>query len=375
MFPGDGSGPLRCSLSEHFFPPRRRPGSCLSGARAAYSTVQSDGNRIKTDDKSDDARAEGWSGRSRGGAFGTWFFITIVRLLGLRVAYLPLAFVAGYFLIGSPRGVRASAEYHRRLAGSLGPLRLLGRIYRQFYVFGMVLLDRLAMIGAKSPSFHIEHEGVEGLRRAIEAGRGVILLGAHAGNWQAAGHLLSRYDTPVNLVVLENEIERIRAMTERATAGRSFRLIAVDAEFTQAFEIMAALRRGEIVAIHGDRVYAGRAVRVPFLGREAPFPVGPYMLAAVSGAALVQVFAMREGTGRYRFIAHEPQWLVRPPRRERQEFFRLHAALYAERLEAITRRYPYQWFNFYPFWDAEAQAAGDGAGSRAESEGRSADKG
>lgn len=309
-----------------------------------------------------DGPARAWTGQSRGGAFGTWFFITIVRWVGLRVAYGPLAFVAAYFLISSPRGVRASAEYLRRVQGSMGPMgpmRLIGQIYRHFYAFGVMLLERLTMIGANEPPFEIEHEGVDGLRRAIDAGRGVIMLGAHVGNWEAAGHLLSRYNTPVNLVVLDNEVKRIQELTDRATAGRSFRLIGVDAQFTQSFEIMAALRRGEIVALHGDRVYAGRSARVPFLGREAPFPVGPYLLAAVSGAALVQVFAMRESGRKYRFSAYEPQWFAQPARREREEFFRRQVMLYVERLEAVVKRYPYQWFNMYPFWDAAIGETGE----------------
>lgn len=300
-------------------------------------------------------RRKKWSGRSRGGAFGTWFFIGVIRLLGPWVAYVALVPVAAYFLIASPRGVRASAEYHRQMNGPIAPLRLIGLIYGHFYAFGVSLLDRFVMIGSGNSKMQIEHDGVEHLRTAIEAGKGVIMLGAHAGNWQAAGHLLQRYDTPVNLVVLENEAERIRNLTERAMPGRSFRVIGVDPEFSQSFEILAALRRGEIVALHGDRVHGGRAVRVPFLGREASFPAGPYLLAAASGAALVQVFAMREAGWRYRFVAYEPDWLTSPRRPEREAFLNQQVAKYAARLEATMRRYPLQWYNFFPFWDEPSE--------------------
>ncbi len=309
-------------------------------------------------------RSRAWNGQSRGGTFGIWFFITVVRLLGPRVAYTVLVPVAAYFLVASPKGVRASAQYHRQMNESsgwdapIGPVRMLGHVYRHFYAFGVSLLDRLAMMSTKDSLMKIEREGMENLQEAVKANRGVIVLGAHAGNWQAAGNFLSLYNKPVNLVVLENEVERIRNMTDRAMSGRKYNVIGVDAKFSQSFEILAALRRGEIVALHGDRVMGGRSFRVPFLGREAAFPAGPYSLAAASGAALVQVFTMREPGWQYRFIAHEPQWLTMPPRANREEFLRRNVAQYAARLEATIRRYPYQWYNFYPFWDEPSPSPG-----------------
>ena len=57
-----------------------------------------------------------------------------------------------------------------------------------------------------------------------------------------------------------------------------------------------ALRRGEIVALQGDRPRAhGRTHTAQLFGRPMPLPVGPQALARATGAALVPVFSFREG--------------------------------------------------------------------------------
>ena len=70
-----------------------------------------------------------------------------------------------------------------------------------------------------------------------------------------------------------------------------------------------ALRRGEIVALQGDRPRMnGRTHTAQLFGRPMPLPVGPQSLARATGAALVPVFSFREGPYNYRVV-------VRPPSR------------------------------------------------------------
>jgi predicted LPLAT superfamily acyltransferase len=93
-------------------------------------------------------------------------------------------------------------------------------------------------------------------------------------------------------------------------------------------------------------------VRVPFLGEPAAFPVGPFLIAALAGAPLMQVFGVREPDGHYRFIGFPPEYLTLPAHAERDAYLEACARRYAERLEKLVREYPLQWYNFYPFWNA-----------------------
>jgi len=106
-------------------------------------------------------------------------------------------------------------------------------------------------------------------------------------------------------------------------------------------------------------------VRVPFLGREAPFPVGPFMLAAVSGAPLIATFSLQIGPATYRFFAEPPQQLSFRRGVSRESQLRAWVEQYVLQLETLARQYPYQWFNFYDFWDGEPPTVKTAAAQRA----------
>jgi predicted LPLAT superfamily acyltransferase len=294
-----------------------------------------------------------WSGQTRGGYWGNLFFAVVLRLFGLRATFVPLVPIAAYYLLASRASVRSAGEYFERLFGPLPPALRLWYVYKNFYSLGQMLMERLAIIRDAAGRFPCMQDGMEHLRDAAALGRGVIVLGAHVGNWEAAGHLLRAYNLPVNMVGFDREERHIRRLFDAQMRERAFRFIAADAEGpAAAIAVLAALRRGELVALHGDRVFGGASAEVPFLGRPARFPLGAYQLAAISGAPLVMAFGARERVGCYRLVAF-PR--LDPPtdasRAARAAFTDAAVRLYVQRLEALVRRYPFQWYNFFPFWD------------------------
>jgi predicted LPLAT superfamily acyltransferase len=137
-------------------------------------------------------------------------------------------------------------------------------------------------------------------------------------------------------------------------SNAKFKLIPLTGSPTDAIPLVAALRRGEVVAMLGDRAYGRSAARIPFLGGTACFPVGPYVIAANAGAPLVHVFNLREPGGRYRFFGFPPQRLQMPSHSLRDAYLRDCAARFARDLEQILKLDPFQWYNFFPFWDRTA---------------------
>ena len=322
-----------------------------------------------------------WTGRSRGGVVGNWIFVRLVRLLGVRPAYALLAFVALYYVLCAPQARRASAEYRRRLEewksggvdgwqrhSSIHPsihpifqsflrlvsswLRRLWGAYRHFFAFGQLLLDRVAILAGRPGSFRIEFDGEEHMRSALQEGKGLVIVSAHCGNWEAAGHLLSRLGAPVNVVAYRGESAALRRFFEKALAEHRFSLIEADGSPDAALAVMAALARGEVVAMHGDRVLGDEGVVVPFLGAPARFPAGPHAVAALSGSPLIHAFALREGAYAYRFHAYPPERPRFGSRETRSELLREWVLRFVTRLESKLRDYPLQWCNFYPFWES-----------------------
>ncbi|MBL9137325.1 MAG: hypothetical protein JNK85_15740 [Verrucomicrobiales bacterium] len=298
-----------------------------------------------------------WSGRSRGGYWGNWFFIQLVRRFGLRWAYAWLVVVAAYFTLTNRVAYRSSADFLDRVLGTCSWWRRPWRVYRHFFSFGVTLLDRLAVISGKV-AMECQFDGEPQFVEQLGKGKGIILVGAHLGSWEIGGHLLGRLGAPVNVVVLDKDEARLKRLYHDALDTRSFRFLTTDGHPLRSIPIAAAVRRGEIVALLGDRTFGGADCAVPFLGGSARFPTGPFLLAAATGAPLFQVFAVRERWGRYRFFTYPAEYVERAALRGGVAAVAPLVARYADRLAAVARAYPYQWHNYFPFWETPSAGTG-----------------
>lgn len=171
----------------------------------------------------------------------------------------------------------------------------------------------------------------------------VISLTAHVGNWDLAGRLLARNSARrTHVVVAVEEARALEAWLRRD--GDGVRFVPRSAP-TISLGLMAALRRGEAVALQGDRALGNRGdTPVPFFGRPAPFPVGPFRLASATAAPIVPAFCMLDAAHRYKVTVLEP--LVVKPGGE-EEALRVWVSI----LEDVVRERPTQWFNFFDIWN------------------------
>jgi len=146
--------------------------------------------------------------------------------------------------------------------------------------------------------------------------------------------------------------ERFNAILKRLNPASRVELLQVtDVDASTAVELERRVRAGEFVAIAGDRVPvgSGRTATVPFLGAPAKFPVGAYVLSSLLACPLLMLGCVRADKGhvvRFDLLAEQ----LTLPRMRRDEALRQWTALFAQRLEALLVRAPYDWFNFYLFW-------------------------
>jgi len=311
-----------------------------------------------------------WSGtgRLRGGRGGIWFFITVLRVLGLRLTYALLPPVAAYYSFASP-DMQATMDYHKRVYGKVSWWKRRWLVFRHFLSFGIALIDRTAILAGKTRHFSFSFDGEEHLRAAVAEGHGVLLLTAHIGNWEAAGQLLSRLDVPVNVAGFDHETPGIRALLNQSSKA-NFRLVPLTGSPTDTIPLVAAMRRGEIVAMMGDRAYGSPSAPIAFFGGMARFPIGAYVMAAIAGAPLVHVFNLREQGGHYRFIGFAPQRPQMPAHDKRDAYLRDCATRFARDLESIVKCDPLQWYNFYPFWEESDEHSKPQPRARAETDNR-----
>jgi len=291
-----------------------------------------------------------WTGHARGGRLGNAFLATLIRSPLYRLTPFLLFFIAFYFIFVSPRGKRASYELAARLGRGGSPWRRFFFLWRHNYIFGTLLVDRLAIVSGKGNRYRFVRPD-PALVDPIREGRGMIFLTAHLGSWDMMGQMLAvERSIAVNLVMHVGVQPEIRAMLER---GRQFKVIEADGSPATAAALLDVLGNGEMVAMMGDRIHEGEGIDVEFLGGTIRIPVGPFALAAMARVPLVHAFAVRDGARRYRFIADPVGELRYTDRRHKQNDHRRWAQAYASRLEALVRKYPFQWGNFYSLWETE----------------------
>ena len=299
-----------------------------------------------------------WSSRSVGSRLQHQSFYVFLRVGGLRAAYALLYLVVGWYTLFRP-SVRRRGSYYlsRRFPGRSLPGRLSDSFWHSLEL-GKALVDRAA-VGLLPPgtikATLLEREALLDLLRE---GRGLILLTSHVGSWQAMMPALSLLNTPVNLLIQREAGDVDSHYFELRGEACPFRIIDPLGFLGGAIEMTSALKRGEVLCIMGDRVFgeARGVVSVDFLGAPAPFPTGPYKIAAATGAPIAVLFSVKTGFATYRMVL---AGVLRVPERAGRapQGYRPFAESYVRLLEECVGEHPFQFFNFYNMWAASGECS------------------
>lgn len=288
---------------------------------------------------------------------GIWFLYGVHRVLGRWPFRVCLAPVVLYYWLRHGLARRASLQYLQRVEASTGALGHVPRprhTLRHLFGFADTMLDKLLATAGRYPMDKVRFEGRDAMHHQLVGGRGALILTAHIGCLELC-QVLARYhrDFRVNALIHTAHAERYNRIIRRLDPESRITLIQVT-EISPATAMMLAekIAAGEFVAIAGDRVpvRGGRVARADFLGHRAPFPVGPYVLASVLECPVYTMCCTHAGDGyTVRFAPFAERIAI--PRREREAEFARRAAEFACWLQARLAEAPYDWFNFFPFWD------------------------
>jgi len=282
----------------------------------------------------------------RGSAWLIHVIAWLARTIGRPFCRALLYPIVLYFILTDATARRSSQEF---LIAALGRRVRWSDVFTHLHTFAATLLDRVYLAGGQFHRFQISIEGAELVTEALRGGKGCLLLGSHLGPFDlmmlANQTLVEQPLTILMHIDPRSRVRRILGLEDQAS-----RVIALDRP-DSLVRAYAALERGGLVAALADRV-DGKAptLMAPFFGQPAAFPLGPHVLAARAAAPVLMCFGLYEGGSRYRI-----EFTEFGPASDR---FGRGAALqpavdrYAARLEAHARRFPYNWFNFYPYWKA-----------------------
>jgi predicted LPLAT superfamily acyltransferase len=289
-----------------------------------------------------------WQGKSKGTSAGYKIFVLLIKTTGLQGAYLLLRFVTLYYFFFSPSTSRHILAFYRNIL-NFSKRKAWAGLYQNYFNLGQALIDKVAIMSGAKTNFTFYFEGEEHLRSMIAGNKGGLLLSGHIGNWEAAGHLLKRLNSRIHIVMFDGEDAQIKQYMESVTGPKNFNVILVKNDLSHIYSITEALSKNEVVCIHADRFLPdNKTISTDFFGKPARFPEGPFVLALKLKAPVVFVYAFKESLNHYHLFSTP----VRQYDSNTGDTLQSILSEYAHSMESMTRRYPYQWFNYYNFWEA-----------------------
>jgi len=298
-----------------------------------------------------------WAGLGERGAYwGLRLLAAMYRGLGRRGCMVLLLPVVLYFYLTGSEQRRASCDFLRRVFAVRGEKREPGTFdqWRHALGFARKALETFAAWTGAPDQPPVEIADPAALDRLLVSDRGAILIVSHLGNVDLSRAALdekrrARLTVLVHTRHAENYAKLLRRFRPEA-ALNTVQVTEVDPATMMTLE--ERVGEGGWIAIAGDRTPVQgeeRASVARFLGAEARFPQGPYLLAHLLGCPVYLMFCLREGA-RYRLHVELFAECIELPRDARERALAEWAQRYARRLEAFCVRDPYQWYNFFDFW-------------------------
>jgi predicted LPLAT superfamily acyltransferase len=294
------------------------------------------------------ARPE-WAARRERGTTTMLRVMTFISLrLGRPTGRMVLYGIAAYFFLFAPTARRHMRSYLRRALGrEPSPLDR----YRLILTFAATIHDRLYLLSERYDLLDISLESVEVVASRFARREGAFLMGAHMGSFEVTRALGRRQPgLKVAMAMYEDNARKINTMLSAVNPRLALDIIPLGT-LDSMLQIRARLDEGAFVGVLGDRTFgAERFERVEFLGSPASFPSAAMRVAAMLRRPVIFMAGLYRGGNRYHIVFEELMDFSTTMAADRDEAVRLAIKRYAAVLERYCRSDPYNWFNFFDFW-------------------------
>jgi predicted LPLAT superfamily acyltransferase len=274
--------------------------------------------------------------------------------LGRRAGRVVLHPIAAYFLLFAPASRRASRNYLRRASGRPPRWRDL---YRHFFTFAATVHDRVYLINRRFDMFDIEVHGEDTLRRLLAGGKGLFLMGAHLGSFEVVRAMgRKNADLRVAMVMHQDNARKINAMLAAINPEAVQDVVGLG-QLDSMLQLRERLDQGCAVGMLADRTPGDDTLYpVQILDAGANLPGGPLRTAALLRRPVVFMTGLYLGGNRYAIHFDPLADFSTIARDQRDAAVQEAIARYATLLDHYCREAPYNWFNFYDFWQPATAA-------------------
>lgn len=274
--------------------------------------------------------------------------------LGRRAARGVLHLIAAYFLLFAPASRRASSDYLGRALGRPARWRDL---YQHFFTFAATIHDRVYLVNRRFDLFDFEVHGEDTLHRLLADGKGLFLMGAHLGSFEVIRAIGRKHkELRVAMLMHEDNAQKINAMLAAINPEAVQDIIGLG-HIDSMLKVRERLDDGGVVGMLVDRTPGNDMLYpVQILGADAHLPGGPFRMAALLRRPVVFMTGLYLGGNRYAIHFEPLADFSAVARGQRDAALQAAITRYAALLDQYCRKAPYNWFNFFDFWQPAATA-------------------
>lgn len=291
--------------------------------------------------------AQSWSSKSLASRWQHEFFYMLIKFGGRWPAYIFSIFVVFFYVLFVPEVRRRSSYYiAKRFPNAIMPIRWY-HTWRLCQNLAFSLIDKAAVGIRGTHEFTYSLKGFKTLQELLAQRKGLILLTAHVGSWQASLGGLDTLHTPVHLMILR-AAEDVDSQYFEFKKSKNLRIIPVEDTMGSVIAVTAALRENEIVSIMGDRIFPPTSYTtiVDFLGEKALFPSAAYKIAKSTQAPIALLLTRKVGASHMELsVVHT----LTVPKSAGEDFTPVVQEI-ANSLEQYVQTTPYQFYNFFDLW-------------------------
>lgn len=296
--------------------------------------------------------------KERGNKFGIYITFFFYKLLKKRLTQILLQPVLFYFFSTDKKGRDASREYLNKIYKNKSHLSFkpgLAAAFIHYNSFASSLLDQIGIrMSGKRNDFKISLSGYEEVETLLRNNKGAVFIGAHFGNFDVIRLLAKDPSMKLKVLMYRKHAQMINGLFSRINDQKDDGIIEIESiNAASACMLADYVENGGFLGILADRIPPGsenRVLRYPFLGEEASFPQGPWILASILKCPVIFFYAASTGTEKYviHFSRLFEKVSISSGNRERD--IRTYLGDYVNKLENACCSFPYQWYNFYNFW-------------------------
>lgn len=284
-----------------------------------------------------------WEGKSKGTVTGYKIFIFLIKNAGLNAAYALLVFVSFYYFFFNPKQTKIIYKYFRE-KHKQSAFKSLINTYRNNFVFGQTIIDKVAIAAGMENKFTYEFDGIENIHQLAKDDSAGIMISAHVGNFEVAQHFMGDFDKKIHLVTTDEERAAIKSLLDNVMAKPKVDFIIVNEDLSHIFEINKVTEEKQMICFTGDRFFPNtKTLEAELLGETAKFPAGTFLISSRLRTPVLFVYVMRERNRHYHLYARKAEFTNRDANSLLEA--------YTKSIEKILEKYPLQWFNYYDFWN------------------------